>query len=67
MTWKTISLNQKSYCLKRNGDKASRPNGFIVAFWQYSWDFVKEDLMKLFKEFHEMARFVKSLNSTFLS
>ncbi|RVX11321.1 hypothetical protein CK203_019702 [Vitis vinifera] len=28
---------------KLNGDKAPRSNGFTITFWQYSWDFVKEE------------------------
>ncbi|RVW40207.1 hypothetical protein CK203_078389 [Vitis vinifera] len=33
-----------------NGDKAPDPDGFIVAFWQSCWDFVKEEIVDLFKE-----------------
>ena len=36
-----------------NGDKALGPDGFTMAFWQFSWDIVKEYIMKLFKDFHE--------------
>ena len=36
-----------------NGDKALGPDGFTMAFWQFSWDRVKEYIMKLFKDFHE--------------
>ena len=49
-----------------NGDKALSPNGFSLSFWQFSWDFVKEEVMGFLKEFHEHGRFVRSLNSTFL-
>ena len=49
-----------------NGDKAPGPDGFSIAFWQFSWDFVKEEIMRFFKEFHEHNKFVRSLNSTFL-
>ncbi|RVW78982.1 Exonuclease 1 [Vitis vinifera] len=49
-----------------NGDKASGPDGFSLSFWQFSWDFVKEEVMCFLKEFHEHGRFVRSLNSTFL-
>ena len=49
-----------------NGDKASEPDGFSIAFWKFSWDIVKNDIMELFKDFHQQRRFVKSLNSTFL-
>ena len=52
--------------LTLKGDKAPGPDGFIAAFWQFSWDFVKFDIMDLFKDFHERGRFGKCLNSTFL-
>ena len=49
-----------------NGDKAPGPDGFPLAFWSYSWDFVKGEVLGLFKEFFEHNKFVKSLNATFL-
>ena len=49
-----------------NGDNAPGPNGFTVAFWQNCWEFVKEKVMEIFKEFHEQSSFLKSLNTTFL-
>ena len=49
-----------------NGDKALRLDGYSMAFWQFSWEFVKEEVMGFFKEFHEHNCFVKSLNTTFL-
>ena len=52
--------------LNLNGDKAPGPDGFTAAFWQHSWDFVKPDILALFKDFHERGRFGKGLNSTFL-
>ena len=36
-----------------NGDKASGPNDFPLTFWQFSWDFVKEEVMSFFSEFSE--------------
>ncbi|RVW92043.1 Signal recognition particle 54 kDa protein 2 [Vitis vinifera] len=36
-----------------SGDKALGPNGFSMTFWQFSWDFVKDDVMRFFKEFYE--------------
>ena len=48
-----------------NGNKASSPDGFPLAFWQFCWDFVKEEVMGFFLEFYEHNRFVRSLNSTF--
>ena len=52
--------------LDLNGDKAPGPDGFPIAFWQVSWDVVKEEVMRFFKELYEQNRFVRSLNSTFL-
>ena len=49
-----------------NGDKAPGPDGFTMAFWQSCWEIVKEDILDLFKEFHEQNSFIKSLNHTFL-
>ncbi|RVW29580.1 Exonuclease 1 [Vitis vinifera] len=55
-----------SALLDLNGDKAPGPDRFSLSFWQFSWDFVKEEVMGFLKEFHEHGRFVRSLNSTFL-
>ena len=38
--------------MEMNRDKAPSPNGFIMAFWQSCWDFVKEEVVELFKEFY---------------
>ena len=56
--WKAI--------LGLNGDKALGPDGFPLAFWSFNWDFVKDEVLGFFKEFHEQSRFVKCLNATFL-
>ena len=49
-----------------NGDKAHGPDGFPLAFWSFSWDFFKPEVLGFFKEFHEQGIFVRSLNATFL-
>ena len=49
-----------------SGDKASGPNDFTIAFWQFAWDFVKEDVISFFREFYEHSKFVKRLNAIFL-
>ena len=49
-----------------NGDKAPGPDGFTIAFWQKCWEIVKEDVLDMFKEFHEQNSFIRSLNHTFL-
>ena len=55
----------RSALMEMNGNKASGLNGFTVAFWQSCWDFVKEEVMEMFKEFYEQSSFIKSLNTTF--
>ncbi|KAJ9685070.1 hypothetical protein PVL29_017197 [Vitis rotundifolia] len=55
-----------SALMEMNGDKAPGPDGFTVAFWQSCWDFVKEEVLELFKEFYDQNSFARSLNTTFL-
>ena len=49
-----------------DGDKASSPNGFTMAFWQASWHLVKGEIMEMFRDFHANETFIRSLNATFL-
>ena len=49
-----------------NGDKAPGPDDFTLAFWKFSWEIVKNDIMRMFKEFFESGKFVKNLNTTFM-
>ena len=49
-----------------NGEKALGPDSFPIAFWSFSWEFVKDEVMDFFKEFYEKKKFVRSLNATFL-
>ena len=49
-----------------NRDKAPGHDGFPLAFWAFCLDFVKFEVIGFFKEFHDNARFVKNLNTTFL-
>ncbi|RVX11694.1 putative ribonuclease H protein [Vitis vinifera] len=55
-----------SALMDMNDDKAPGPDGFTVAFWQFCWEFVKEEVLEMFKEFLEQNVFLKSLNNTFL-
>ena len=48
------------------GEKALGPDDFLIVFWSFSWEFVKEEVMDFFKEFFEQKKFVRSLNATFL-
>ena len=49
-----------SALMEMNGDKAPGPDRFTVAFWQACWDFVKEEIVDLFKEFYDQRSFAKS-------
>jgi hypothetical protein len=49
-----------------NSDKALGPNDFSMAFFQACWDVIKDDLMKVFHDFHAKAKFERSLNATFI-
>ena len=55
-----------SALFKLNGDKAPGLDGFTIAFWQFCWEFVKEEVMSFFRELHERGKFVRTLNTTFL-
>ena len=49
-----------------NGDKTLGLDGFSMAFWQFSWSFLKEEVMGFFNDFYDWGKFVKSINATFL-
>ncbi|RVW14627.1 LINE-1 reverse transcriptase-like [Vitis vinifera] len=46
-----------------NGDKAPGPDGF-TGLLAICWEFVKEEVLEMFKDFHEQKAFLKSLNTT---
>jgi hypothetical protein len=48
-------------------DKAPGPDGFSMAFFQDCWEVGKGDFIAVFEEFHARGKFVKSINSTFIS
>ena len=37
-----------------------------MAFWIFSWEFMKNEVLGFFREFHDQCRFVKNLDATFL-
>ena len=49
-----------------NGENALCPDGYTAAFWHFSWDTVKAEVMTVFRDFFSTSKFVKSLNSTFI-
>ena len=48
-----------------NEDKVVGPKGFTMTFWQFTWDFVKNEVMGSFSDFFANCKFGRSLNSTF--
>jgi len=50
-----------------NGDKASGPDGFTMAFFQACWEVMRLDIMEVFSDFHAREVFEKSLNISFIA
>jgi len=50
-----------------NGSKLLGPGGYSMAFFQACWDVLKEDIMKVLRDFHARGKFERSLNATFIS
>jgi hypothetical protein len=50
-----------------NGDKTPSPDGFSLAFFQFCWSILKEDIMQIFHHFHTHDTFAKSINATFIT
>ena len=49
------------------GDKATGPDGFTMAFYRHCWRLVKKDVLAVFDEFFQYCKFEKSLNATFIA
>ena len=49
-----------------NGEKTPGPDGFLIAFWSFSWEFVKVEVMDFFEFFEKKKKFARSLKATFL-
>ena len=49
------------------GDKASGPDGFSMAFFHHCWRVVERDVLAVFEEFYQHCKFEKSLNATFIA
>ncbi|KAJ9695822.1 hypothetical protein PVL29_011012 [Vitis rotundifolia] len=50
-----------------NKEKAPGPDGFTIAVYQECWDVIKEDLMRMFLEFHTNGIINQSTNATFMA
>lgn len=49
-----------------DGVKSPGPDGFSMLLYQECWDTIKEDLMKVVREFHERGEMNKSMTSNFI-
>ena len=47
-------------------DKAAGPDGFTIAVFQDCWDVIKEDLVRVFAEFHRSGIINQSTNASFI-
>ena len=47
-------------------DKAPGPDGFTIAMFQDCWDVIKEDLVRVFAEFHSSGIINQSTNASFI-
>lgn len=57
---------EASVVLSLNGDEATSPDGFSLAFFQSCWEVVKRDVLLIFNEFAREGKFVRSLNASFI-
>jgi hypothetical protein len=48
-----------------NGDKVPSPSCFSMAFFQFCWEVLKEDIMNVNHDFNARDKFERSLNFTF--
>ena len=48
-------------------DKAPEVDGFTISLFQDCWDVIKEDLVRVFTEFHRSGIINQSTNATFIS
>ena len=47
-------------------DKVQGPDGFTIAIFQDCWDVVKEDLVRVFVEFHRSGIINQNTNASFI-
>ncbi|RVW46162.1 Transposon TX1 uncharacterized 149 kDa protein [Vitis vinifera] len=57
-------LEEPLFSLER--DKASGSDGFTIAMFQDCWDVIKEDLVRVFAEFHRSGIINQSTNTSFI-
>lgn len=50
-----------------NKEKALRPNGFTIALYHMCWDVIKDDVLRVFLEFHDNGVINQITNATFIA
>jgi hypothetical protein len=53
----------KSALFQMEKNKATGPDGFPIEFFQVCWDFVKSDIVDMFRDFHDRSLDIKRLNN----
>ncbi|KAJ9678294.1 hypothetical protein PVL29_020454 [Vitis rotundifolia] len=68
LDWSPISEEKEIHkaIFQLDRDKAPGPDGFIMAVFQDCWDVIKEDLVKVFAEFHSSGIINQSTNASFI-
>lgn len=50
-----------------NKEKALGPNGFTIALYHKCWDVIKDDVLRVFLEFHDNGIINEITNATFIA
>ena len=68
--WLDRPFSEEKVCLvifQLNKEKTPSPNGFTITVYQECWDVIKEDLMRVFLQFHTNQIINQSTNATFIT
>lgn len=57
----------KAAVFELRGDKALDPNGFPIAFFQFFWETIKQDVMQFMREFHKRGKLSKHIGASFIT
>ena len=69
VAWLDRPFFEEEVCLtifQSNKEKAPNSDGFTIVVYQECWDVIKEDLMRIFLEFHNNGIINQSTYATFI-